>query len=109
MHGKFLPTIFISLITVFTITAQIKVGFLNINNAIEKDPEVKAAYNFLKNQKDFSTEQINLEDIINSQFSILNLPAGRQGSPFSITALAGKFYTQRSILIGNVILGTPFQ
>ncbi|NJD21352.1 MAG: hypothetical protein FIA82_01605 [Melioribacter sp.] len=64
--------LFIFFFNAIIITAQIKIGFLNINNAIEKNTEVKAAYDFLKNQKDFSTEQINLADIINSQFSISN-------------------------------------
>lgn len=73
MHMKHLPA-FISLITFLNISAQVKIGFLNINDAIEKNAEVKAAYNFLKNQKDFSIEQINYDDVINSR---PRLPAGR--------------------------------
>lgn len=67
MHRKLLPATFIFLITFLTISAQVKVGFLNINNAIEKNTEVKSAYDFLKNQKKFSAEQINYDNIINSQ------------------------------------------
>lgn len=49
-----------------TLVAQTKVGFLNLNDELKKNAEVKAAYNFLRNQKDFSTEQIKYADVINS-------------------------------------------
>ncbi len=64
----------LSLFFFYTIilTAQIKIGFLNINNAIEKNTEIKAAYDFIKNQKDFSIEPINLNDIVSSQLTILD-------------------------------------
>ncbi len=55
-----------------TVTAQIKIGFLNVDNAIERNAEVKAAYDFLRNQKDFYTELINYNNIINSTSSIDN-------------------------------------
>ena len=55
-----------------TISAQIKVGFTDFNNAFENNPEVKAAYEFLKNDKAFKTELINTNQIINSKFSIHN-------------------------------------
>ena len=70
MHRKLLPATYIFLITFLTISAQVKVGFLNINNAIEKNTEVKAAYDFLKNQKKFSAEQINYNDVVNSHPTI---------------------------------------
>src|SRR3989339_379969 len=74
MYRKLLPAILFFLISFYNLSAQIKIGFLNINNAIEKDAEVKAAYDFLKNQKDFSTELINYNDVINSHS---RLPADR--------------------------------
>ncbi len=63
--------LFIFFFNTIILTAQIKVGFLNINDTIEKNTEVKAAYDFIKNQKDFSIEPINLNDIVNSQPSLL--------------------------------------
>ena len=61
---------FIFLFASLVLSAQIKVGFLNIDNAISKNAEVKAAFNFLKKQKKFSAEKINYNDFVNSQFSI---------------------------------------
>lgn len=69
MRTKLLSLFFFNAII---LTAQIKIGFLNINDAIEKNTEVKAAYDFLKTQKDFSVKPINLNEIINSTFSISN-------------------------------------
>ncbi|MFA5805226.1 MAG: DUF4960 domain-containing protein, partial [Melioribacteraceae bacterium] len=64
MRTKLLSLFFFNAII---LTAQIKIGFLNINDAIERNTEIKAAYDYLKNQKDFSTEQLNYNDVISSQ------------------------------------------
>ena len=71
MRIKLLLILFL---TSIILSAQIKIGFLNNNNAIENNPEVKSAYKFLKNDKAFKTELVNTNQILNSQPS---LPAGR--------------------------------
>ncbi|MCX6169783.1 MAG: GH116 family glycosyl hydrolase [Ignavibacteriales bacterium] len=69
MRIKLLLILFL---TSIILSAQIKVGFVNFNNAIEYSHEVKAAYEFLKNDKAFKTELVNTNQILNSQFSIHN-------------------------------------
>lgn len=56
----------------FILSAQIKVGFLNVDDAVNKNPEMKAAYDFLKNQNKFDVDIINYSSILNSQLSIRN-------------------------------------
>ncbi len=72
MYRKLLHAILFFLISFLTISAQVKIGFLNINNTIDKNVEVKAAYNFLKSQINFTVEIINYNGVVNSQFPILN-------------------------------------
>ena len=89
MHRKLLPAFFISLVTFLTISAQVKIGFLNINDAVKNNSEVRAAYNFIKNQNDFTVEIINYSDVVNSPFS--TLPAGRQVSNSQSCLSADRF------------------
>lgn len=52
------------------LTAQIKIGFLDFNDALNTEPEIKAAYNLFSSNKNFSIEKISSSTILNTQFSI---------------------------------------
>lgn len=66
----------IKLLLIFSLTsiilsAQIKVGFLDFNNAAENNSEVKSAFTFLQSQKTFSVSKISHNNIVKPQFSII--------------------------------------
>jgi glycogen debranching enzyme len=69
MHFKVILFLFL---TSIILSAQTKIGFLNYNNAMENDSEVKAAFAFLQSKKTFSASKINYNNIYNSKSSILN-------------------------------------
>ncbi len=69
MLKKLLFTVSVLLITILPIHAQIKIGFLNIDDGLTRNGEVKAAYQFLKNQPNLSVSTVSYDDILNSQLS----------------------------------------
>ncbi len=95
MFKKLLFSSLILSITVLPICAQTKIGFLNIDNGITRNDEIKAAFDFLKNQTGFSVRAVNYNDVINSplsvtEFSVLWIHRS-DSSKFSDQEADGKF------------------